>query len=197
MPSRRGGCSSGGEWRPVVSGRTMAESSLGCAARWRLRRLLMLEPRGHSGMHGAMLTEPASPNAHAGVRLCMEPDFRGVRRRHYRRGHDCPREQLIHGVDEHVLIDTPVGLFRTYPKAADAHIWNVSVTGALVRPHRGVALRIGHATSAWTSHSEESFTRLPTAKRSASPSTWQMRGARAHGTRIKEAIDATAPIGIR
>ena len=32
-----------------------------------LRRLLMLEPRGHAGMHGAMLTEPMSPKAHAGL----------------------------------------------------------------------------------------------------------------------------------
>ena len=32
-----------------------------------LRTLLMLEPRGHAGMHGAMLTEPVSPKAHAGL----------------------------------------------------------------------------------------------------------------------------------
>ena len=29
--------------------------------------LLMLEPRGHAGMHGALLTEPVSPEAHAGL----------------------------------------------------------------------------------------------------------------------------------
>src|SRR5215510_2746926 len=32
-----------------------------------LRRLLMLEPRGHRDMSGAVLTEPASPGSHAGV----------------------------------------------------------------------------------------------------------------------------------
>lgn len=33
----------------------------------RLRRALILEPRGHADMHGAVLTEPATPAAHAGV----------------------------------------------------------------------------------------------------------------------------------
>ena len=32
-----------------------------------LRRALMLEPRGHADMYGALLTEPASPDGHAGV----------------------------------------------------------------------------------------------------------------------------------
>src|SRR5919112_1779601 len=32
-----------------------------------LRRALMLEPRGHADMYGAILTEPISPGSHAGV----------------------------------------------------------------------------------------------------------------------------------
>ena len=32
-----------------------------------LRRALMLEPRGHADMYGALLTEPVTPGAHAGV----------------------------------------------------------------------------------------------------------------------------------
>jgi len=32
-----------------------------------LRRTLMLEPRGHADMYGAVLTEPASPGSHAGL----------------------------------------------------------------------------------------------------------------------------------
>jgi len=32
-----------------------------------LRRSLMLEPRGHADMYGAILTEPVTPGAHAGV----------------------------------------------------------------------------------------------------------------------------------
>src|SRR5450631_2989500 len=32
-----------------------------------LRRALMLEPRGHADMYGAILTEPVTPGSHAGV----------------------------------------------------------------------------------------------------------------------------------
>src|SRR5215212_8701536 len=32
-----------------------------------LRRALMLEPRGHADMYGAVLTEPVEPGSHAGV----------------------------------------------------------------------------------------------------------------------------------
>ena len=32
-----------------------------------LRRALMLEPRGHADLYGALLTEPVSPGAHAGI----------------------------------------------------------------------------------------------------------------------------------
>src|ERR1700733_2520408 len=32
-----------------------------------LRRALMLEPRGHADMYGALLTEPVTPEAHAGI----------------------------------------------------------------------------------------------------------------------------------
>jgi proline racemase len=38
-----------------------------------LRRVLMLEPRGHADMYGAVLTEPVSPGSHAGV-LFMHGD---------------------------------------------------------------------------------------------------------------------------
>ena len=32
-----------------------------------LRRALMLEPRGHADIYGAIFTEPVSPGSHAGV----------------------------------------------------------------------------------------------------------------------------------
>ena len=38
-----------------------------------LRRALMLEPRGHADMYGAILTEPVAPGSHAGV-LFMHND---------------------------------------------------------------------------------------------------------------------------
>lgn len=53
---------------PSPRGRTMLEKR-----EWvkrnadHLRRALMLEPRGHADMYGALLTEPVSPGSHAGV----------------------------------------------------------------------------------------------------------------------------------
>ena len=53
---------------PSPQGRTMLEKR-----EWvkrhadALRRALMLEPRGHADMYGAILTEPVAPGSHAGV----------------------------------------------------------------------------------------------------------------------------------
>jgi proline racemase len=53
---------------PSPLGRTMLEKR-----QWvlthadHLRRALMLEPRGHADMYGAILTEPVTPGSHAGV----------------------------------------------------------------------------------------------------------------------------------
>src|SRR5207302_8958207 len=53
---------------PPARGRTMLETR-----EWvrrhadHVRRALMLEPRGHADMYGAILTEPVAPGSHAGV----------------------------------------------------------------------------------------------------------------------------------
>ncbi len=53
---------------PRPRGRTMADKRDWLRRRWdRLRRALMREPRGHAGMCGAVLTEPVTPGAHAGL----------------------------------------------------------------------------------------------------------------------------------
>lgn len=53
---------------PTVQGRTMAEKRAWLRSHGQdVRRLLMDEPRGHAGMHGALLTEPVSHEAHAGL----------------------------------------------------------------------------------------------------------------------------------
>ncbi len=62
------------EGLPTAEGATMIDKR-----RWahkhidHLRRALMWEPRGHLDMYGAMLTEPVTPSAHAGV-LFMHND---------------------------------------------------------------------------------------------------------------------------
>jgi proline racemase len=53
---------------PAPRGKTMLEKRDWVKKRAdHLRRALMLEPRGHADMYGAVLTEPVSPGAHAGV----------------------------------------------------------------------------------------------------------------------------------
>jgi proline racemase len=59
---------------PAPRGRTMMEKR-DWAARHadHVRRVLMLEPRGHADLCGAVLTEPVSPGSHAGI-LFMDND---------------------------------------------------------------------------------------------------------------------------
>ena len=104
---------------PSVPGRTMAEK-----LKWlrrhgdAIRRLLMLEPRGHAGMHGAMLTEPVSPQAHAGLLSMHAAGFPLVSGEGIIAAVTIALEhKLIEGVDDDVIIETPVGLFRTSARA--------------------------------------------------------------------------------
>jgi proline racemase len=53
---------------PAPQGRTMLDKREWVRKKAdHLRRALMLEPRGHADMYGAVLTEPVSPGSHAGV----------------------------------------------------------------------------------------------------------------------------------
>jgi trans-L-3-hydroxyproline dehydratase len=53
---------------PAPAGKTMLEKREWAQKRLdHLRRAIMLEPRGHADMYGAILTEPVSPGADAGV----------------------------------------------------------------------------------------------------------------------------------
>ena len=53
---------------PSPAGKTMLEKRESAQKRLdHLRRSIMLEPRGHADMYGALLTEPTSPGADAGV----------------------------------------------------------------------------------------------------------------------------------
>ncbi len=52
---------------PAPRGRTMMEKRAWLKRHDALRRAIMLEPRGHADMSGALLTEPVTPGAHAGI----------------------------------------------------------------------------------------------------------------------------------
>lgn len=56
------------EGLPSPEGQTMLDKRAWAQKRLdHLRRAIMLEPRGHADMYGALLTEPVTPGAHAGV----------------------------------------------------------------------------------------------------------------------------------
>ena len=141
---------------PSVPGKTMAEK-----LRWlrrngeELRRFLMLEPRGHSGMHGALLTESATPHASAGVLSMHAAGFPLVSGEGVVAAVTLALENgLIHGHAEELLIDTPAGVTRVQPKFAPGssaasqsgqlRISSVYLTGFPSFVHTaGLALQVG------------------------------------------------------
>jgi len=83
-----------------------------------VRRALMLEPRGHAGMVGAVLTEPVSPGSHAGV-LFMDADDYPLLSGHGIIGVATlalERELLFsrgdEGGDARIVFDTPAGVIH-------------------------------------------------------------------------------------
>jgi trans-L-3-hydroxyproline dehydratase len=129
---------------PSVPGRTMAEKRNWLRTHGdALRRLLMLEPRGHAGMHGALLTEPVSPDSHAGLLSMHAEGFPVVSGESIIAAVTIALEhKLIEGAAGEVRIDTPAGVFRARPRLgatglsaearsakADARVTSVAVTG--------------------------------------------------------------------
>ena len=134
---------------PSVPGRTMAEKLSWLRRHGEsLRRLLMLEPRGHAGMHGALLTEPVSPNAHAGL-LCMHAaGFPAVSGEAVIAAVTIGLEHnLIASTDDNLLIDTPPGVFSAsaFALRAAADERGVTVTGVPSFVHSaGLTIEANH-----------------------------------------------------
>jgi proline racemase len=101
---------------PSPRGRTMAEKREWVMAHADgLRRSLMREPRGHADMCGAVLTEPVSPGAHAGVLFFQNDGYAPMS------GHGIiavttialERGLVVPGGDGAVVVfDTPAGVVR-------------------------------------------------------------------------------------
>jgi proline racemase len=97
-----------------------------------LRRGLMLEPRGHAGMHGALLTEPVTPRAHAGILFMNAAGFpllsgEGV----IAAATIALNNKLIESASEELILDTPAGLVRARPRLAPdlPRVASVELTG--------------------------------------------------------------------
>src|SRR5947208_15927607 len=96
-----------------------------------LRRALMLEPRGHADMYGAVLTEPVSPGSHAGVLFMHNEGYRTMC------GHGViavttialERGLLMPGGDgTAVMYDSPAGTIRACASIAGARTKSVAFT---------------------------------------------------------------------
>ena len=140
------------EGAPSVPGRTMADKR-----KWlqrnadQLRRMLMLEPRGHAGIHGAMITTPVSPDAHFGLLSMHAAGFPLVSGEAIIAAVTIGLEQrLIEGVEGEMLVDTAAGVFRARPAfaataaaAGRPHVVGVSLIGPPASVQQGgLAVRV-------------------------------------------------------
>lgn len=116
-----------------------------------LRRALMLEPRGHADMYGAVLTEPTSPASHAGVLFMHNDGFSTMC------GHGIiavttialERGLLVPGGDgASIVYDSPVGTIRAQATLR-SHVSRMRVekVSFLNVPsfvlHAGLAVKVG------------------------------------------------------
>ena len=118
------------EGGPSVPGRTMMEKLTWLRkSSEELRQALMLEPRGHAGMHGALFTEPVSPGAHAGLLSMNAAGFPAVSGEGVIGAVTLALEnRLIEGVDSELRIDTPAGLVRAAPRRDGDRVSSVALT---------------------------------------------------------------------
>ncbi|HKY20533.1 MAG TPA: proline racemase family protein [Vicinamibacterales bacterium] len=138
---------------PSVPGRSMTEKLAWLRKHGdELRRLIMLEPRGHAGMHGAMLTEPVSSTAHAGLLFMHAAGFPALSGEGVIGAVTIALEQnLIAGIEDELRLDTPAGLIRAHPRtiqgataAVGAKVASVAVTGVPSFVHSaGLGVEIG------------------------------------------------------
>jgi len=94
-----------------------------------LRRALMLEPRGHADMYGAILTEPVAPGSHAGVLFMHNEGYSTMC------GHGVvavttvalERGLLMPGGDGcSIVYDSPAGTIRARASLHDDHVKSVA-----------------------------------------------------------------------
>ena len=115
---------------PSPAGRTMLEKREWVKAKAdHLRRALMLEPRGHADMYGAILTEPVSPGSHAGVLFMHNEGYSTMC------GHGViavttmalERGLIVPGGDgASVVYDSPAGTIRAKARLRDARVESVA-----------------------------------------------------------------------
>lgn len=133
---------------PLPRGATMQAKRDWLKKRWdRLRRAVLREPRGHAGLCGALLTEPLSPGAHAGLLFLDAAGYPPLS------GHGviaaltvALERRLLQLADPQadIVLDTPAGVVRARASMrADGRVERVSYEGVpafVLRPGLPVAL---------------------------------------------------------
>jgi len=161
-----------------------------------LRRVLMLEPRGHADISGALLTEPASAEAHAGL-LFMDGD-------------DYPA-MSVHGVaaataiaverrliltgerDPTLVYDTPAGVVRARMTDGEPGAHSVSVVNVpafVLQP--GVQVTLGpRRILADVAYGGQLFAVVDSESAGVGMTTAHLPELKRTGARILREIDAT------
>src|SRR5437660_1264017 len=110
-----------------------------------LRRALMLEPRGHADMYGALLTEPVMPGSHAGVLFMHNEGYSTMC------GHGviavttiALERGLITSSSDCIVYDSPAGTIRARALADGGRVAGVSFLNVpSFVLHGGLTLRVG------------------------------------------------------
>jgi len=111
-----------------------------------LRRALMLEPRGHADMYGAVLTEPVSPGAHAGVLFMHNEGYSTMC------GHGViavttiavERGLILPGPETTIVYDSPAGTIRARARLSGSRVASVAfVNVPSFVLYGGLAVKIG------------------------------------------------------
>ena len=123
------------EGAPSVKGRTMVDKLAWIRKHGEpMRKALMLEPRGHAGLHGALFTEPVLPKAHAGLLFMNASGFPLVSGEAAMAAVTLAIEQKIIHVDaDELYIDTPAGILTVRPiwidVSGEKRVGGMSMTG--------------------------------------------------------------------
>ena len=128
---------------PAPRGRTMVEKQEWASSHLdELRRALILEPRGHADMCGAVLTEPVSPGAHAGILFFHNDGYSVMSGRGIIAATKVALERglvMPGGGAATIIFDTPAGIVRS--TASGDHVSFINVPAYVLQP--GVPIQLG------------------------------------------------------
>jgi proline racemase len=165
-----------------------------------IRRALILEPRGHADMYGAVLTEPVTPGAHAGVLFMHNSGFSSMC------GHGVmavttialERRLIAPGGDGSTSVyDTPAGRVSARASFDGGRVRSVAVSNvpAFVL-HPGVSVRVGsRIVRADVAFGGAFYAIVDGESAGVRLDTRAVHELRRAGMEIKKAVESAVPVG--